>query len=81
MAFQLQGFPSVDDPAQFKVWLAGELRRFERYMETKEPIELLFDAPQQPIEGQIVRADGTSWNPGSGRGFYGYDNGAWVLLG
>jgi hypothetical protein len=28
-----------------------------------------------------VLADGTSWNPGSGGGFYGYRAGAWRFLG
>lgn len=32
-------------------------------------------------EGVIVRANGSGWNPGSGRGFYGLDNGTWKFLG
>lgn len=35
-------------------------------------------APGKPRNGDIRYADGTSWNPGSGEGFYGYENGAWV---
>jgi hypothetical protein len=31
-------------------------------------------------EGAIVYADGVSWNPGSGEGFYGYVDGSWKLL-
>lgn len=38
-------------------------------------------APASPIEGRIYRANGTTWNPGSGRGFYGYDNGTYRFLG
>lgn len=33
-----------------------------------------------PANGMIAYADGTSWNPGSGAGFYGYEAGAWVKL-
>ncbi len=37
--------------------------------------------PSKPRAGVIVLADGTNWDPGSGRGFYGYSNGAWRFLG
>lgn len=37
-------------------------------------------APSSPANGMIAYADGTSWNPGSGAGFYGYQAGAWVKL-
>ncbi len=36
--------------------------------------------PEKPVNGMIAYADGTSWNPGSGEGFYGYQAGAWVKL-
>lgn len=38
-------------------------------------------APTKPSTGMIVLADGTDWNPGSGRGFYGYDGASWRFLG
>lgn len=38
-------------------------------------------APTKPREGMFVFADGTTWNPGSGRGLYQYTNGAWRPLG
>lgn len=37
--------------------------------------------PDKPRSGDIVYADGTNWNPGSGQGFYGYYAGAWHFLG
>lgn len=61
--------------------LTNEFIRFENYLEGRKPVQLYTSAPVEPVEGMIVRADGTSWDPGSGRGFYGYDNGAWVFLG
>lgn len=40
-------------------------------------------APAKPRHGMIRLADGTSWNPGSGRGIYWYDKNTatWKLLG
>lgn len=37
--------------------------------------------PSKPREGDVVFADGTDWNPGSGQGFYGYYAAAWHFLG
>lgn len=34
----------------------------------------------KPREGMVVFADGTDWNPGSGRGVYVYSSSAWVKL-
>lgn len=40
-------------------------------------------APQKPRGGDIYRADGTLWNPGSGKGVYWYDDtsSTWKFLG
>lgn len=38
-------------------------------------------APAKPQDGQIAYADGVSWNPGLGQGFYGYYGAAWNRLG
>lgn len=38
-------------------------------------------APTRPRDGDIRYADGTNWNPGSGKGFYAYYGAAWHLLG
>lgn len=37
--------------------------------------------PDKPFQGQLVLADGTNWDPGSGQGFYGYDGATWRFLG
>lgn len=37
-------------------------------------------APARPRDGMTVFADGTNWNPGTGRGVYVYSSGAWVKL-
>lgn len=41
----------------------------------------LYAAPSRIYEGQIVKADGTTWDPGAGAGIYGRIGGAWVKLG
>ncbi len=38
-------------------------------------------APSSPVDGDVVYADGTSWDPGSGEGIYAYYNTAWNYLG
>lgn len=43
-------------------------------------LEELNAAPDRPSNGDIAYADGTNWNPGSGEGFYGYENGSWTKL-
>jgi hypothetical protein len=44
-------------------------------------MEETFVVPSKPRDGQVAFADGTKWNPGFGRGFYGYYTGAWHFLG
>ncbi|NJL07358.1 MAG: hypothetical protein HC900_03170 [Methylacidiphilales bacterium] len=38
------------------------------------------EEPKDPQEGTIAFADGQNWNPGQGRGFYGFENGGWRKL-
>jgi hypothetical protein len=42
-------------------------------------LPVLTAEPSKPVEGQVVFADGTAWNPGSGRGLYYYDAG-WQFI-
>jgi hypothetical protein len=44
-------------------------------------IEFLTVEPTKPREGMLRGADGTYWNPGYGKGLYGYFGGVWVKLG
>lgn len=36
--------------------------------------------PERLVEGMVVVADGTDWDPGSGAGIYEYVSGAWAKL-
>ena len=49
-------------------------------------VDTSYAAPTKPRIGDLRLADGTKWNPGSGRGFYGYygayaSNASWHFLG
>jgi len=64
-------------------WLMEELRRIQAALALLGTVQVpeLHAPPAKPLPQQIVFADGTDWNPGSGRGFYGYDSGTWRFLG
>lgn len=64
--------------------LQAELAKIAQALETAHPVmalDKLHAAPKKFREGTIVFADGTTWNPGSGGGFYGYRAGLWRFLG
>lgn len=45
-----------------------------------QELEYRTAAPAKPRDGMRVLADGTNWNPGSGKGMYVYITNAWVKL-
>jgi len=74
-----------DNPSQaddLVSWIRGELDAISKAMQ--EPDFLTFKVwntpPPKPREGSQAFADGTNWNPGSGKGFYEYRSGAWQKL-
>lgn len=42
---------------------------------------VLTEEPKKPRRGQLVYADGTYWDPGSGEGLYTYNGFAWIPVG
>ena len=44
-------------------------------------IDVTTVAPSKPRDGMLRRADGTSWNPGSGAGVYCFYGAVWHYLG
>jgi len=66
-----------------EAYLSRELRRITEAFLGVEFIQLpvLHVAPDKPRNGMIILVDGADFDPGSGRGFYGRSNGAWVFLG
>lgn len=74
----------TEDGQAIAAFLENELRQIaSKDLDDILALELRpsYTAPLRPREGMIVYADGTSWNPGSGKGpyFYGSDA-AWHLL-
>lgn len=63
-------------------WIFDELQRIAAEMQKPEVLEMevQYAEPARPVEGMVVFADGTSWNPGSGAGTYERRSGAWVKL-
>ena len=63
--------------------LQGELSRLSLSLSQPEDyaaLNTLYAAPGRIFEGMIVKADGTTWDPGSGAGVYVYIGSAWVPL-
>ena len=60
-------------------WAELELYKIQREFSLQDFIFLALHnvAPTKPREGMIAFADGTNWNPGGGKGIYGYYNGTW----
>jgi len=72
------------DPKQLSQFLTNELLSLQRALSDKVAhlnLQVTTVAPDKPRDGIIVLADGVSWNPGSGPGYYGYRAGAWRFLG
>lgn len=72
------------DPAMLPGFLLAELQKIERaFNDAIEKLNFLklYAAPDKPREGDVVLADGATWNPGAGGGVYRYDGAAWQKLG
>ena len=64
--------------------LMAELNKIAQAMETPDQflfLDTLYAAPKKFREGMLVKADGVSWNPGSGAGVYCRRGAAWTFLG
>ena len=63
--------------------LWAELQQIRNVLATMQVSHLEFKkhykAPKKPIEGRMYYADGTTWDPGSGRGLYVYIDG-WIPI-
>jgi len=44
-------------------------------------MRVLHSAPPKPRDGWLCVADGSDWNPGSGKGLYRYDGTSWNYCG
>ena len=83
LSFEIpQNFESVE---QLQFWFTEVLQEVveAHNLLAEGYLPVLHAAPDKPQTGRIVFADGTDWNPGSGRGTYVYDEDAvgWSFLG
>ena len=73
------------NPTEFRIWILDEFRHLsDTLSELETDTVLLKEWNAEPVKlynGLVVYADGTNWNPGSGRGVYAYESGSWKLLG
>jgi hypothetical protein len=81
MAYTPQNFTgtTLEDTQR---WMREELERLSKSLQETIALDLrpVYRPPDQPREGMIVYADGTSWNPGAGKGSYEYRGAAWFKL-
>lgn len=63
--------------------LETEFRNIESEISKMRHLDVTYSAPTKISDGDVYYADGTDWNPGSGRGIYFYDSEVpgWVKLG
>lgn len=69
---------------QLVAFLRLELAKIAQAMETQDAslsLDTLYAAPKKYRDGTIVKADGVTWNPGSGAGVYCYYGASWHFLG
>lgn len=75
----------VNSPEELLAWALQELEKLSIVVNNlaEGRVAVAHRAPDKPRNGYIRYADGTDWNPGSGRGYYGFDEttGTWKFLG
>lgn len=81
--YEFGSLPPQGTPPELAQWLEQEFRRIAEAFQEVEFIRLqeLHAEPDRPRDGNVVLADGTDWDPGSGAGYYGYQSGSWTFLG
>lgn len=83
MSYAPEQLPS-DSVLALSLALQRELQRISAELELGVATRIdrfLPAAPTKLRDGMIVGADGTNWNPGSGKGAYIYYGAAWHFLG
>lgn len=69
MNFRSLSLPSPPDRSPLANWMLQVARSIVNVIDQPH-IEVTNIIPENPIDGDIFFADGTHWNPGSGRGIY-----------
>ena len=75
--------PAPADVQELPRYLEQELQRLATAINDHQMrlmgLDVLTVAPNNPQDGDMAYADGSTWNPGAGRGVYEY-NAGWVKL-
>lgn len=73
--------PPQNMPPALTGYLEDELERIaDRLNSSTVQLPVLGEPPLQVSNGMIAYANGTTWDPGAGEGFYGYEAGVWQKL-
>lgn len=82
MAYVPSQMPPISDVEELRRWVQDEFSRLAMTLTVVDNVtyNILYTAPLGPVDGMVVFADGTTWNPGSGRGLYEYRTASWVKL-
>lgn len=74
--------PPPDDLSDMREYLSRELDRIANAIDSliELRMEISYVEPPRPRDGDVRFADGTEWDPGSGRGLYERRDGAWEKL-
>lgn len=75
--------PNQFHSGDLALFIQNELQRLAESLNSSQTTLKLttsYSPPTKFGEGTIVLADGSSWDPGSGAGYYGYRGGSWRKL-
>jgi hypothetical protein len=73
--------PVPSDPKLYPSYLQREFEKLANAVNAPIKLEVLHAEPSKPRDGDLLEADGTDLNPGSGAGLYIRRAGAWVFIG
>lgn len=70
------------DPTQLQRFLRDELQVLAAAITAlaRGHLDKSYKAPDKPRDGDLAYADGTSWNPGGGKGVYIHNGSVWTLI-
>lgn len=75
--------PVPSDPKEIGLYLEDELSKIQSSINSALSLNvpMIYAEPGRISDGDVVYADGTTWNPGSGKGLYYYKSGTgWVFI-
>ncbi len=83
MRYRIKAAPRADEVEDLEEYVFEELGLVEQALAEPDGHRYtkLYVEPQRPRDGDVVYADGTEWDPGSGEGLYIYYGAAWNKLG